>query len=127
MSNSPLITLLTLTPLVGGIVVLGLGSEQKSLARKLAFAFSLLALGLAVILWLQFNRGSGVWQFEQRYSWIRALGVEYHVAVDGLGLLLLMLSAIVVPMAMLASWRIEDRVPLYFGLVLFLQIGRAHV
>ncbi len=45
------------------------------------------------------------------------------MAVDGLGLLMVLLSAIVVPMAMLASWKIEERVPLYFALVLFLQAG----
>ncbi len=51
------------------------------------------------------------------------LGVEYRVGVDGLGLLMVLLSAIVVPMVMLASWRTEERVPLYFALVLFLEAG----
>ncbi len=52
-----------------------------------------------------------------------SLGVEYFVGVDGLGLLMVLLTAIVTPMAMLASWRIEDKAPVYYSLMLFLQAG----
>ena len=104
-------------------MVVGLGAEQKRLARWLALGFSFGALALALVLWHQFNSASGDLQFEERHAWIPTLGVEYHVGVDGLGLLMVLLSAIVVPMAMLASWKIEERVPLYFALVLFLQAG----
>jgi NADH-quinone oxidoreductase subunit M len=82
-----------------------------------------MTLAGVLILWRQFNSASGELQFEEQYAWIPSLAVQYHVGVDGLGLLMLLLSAIVVPMAMLASWRIEERVPIYFGLVLFLQAG----
>ena len=75
------------------------------------------------MLWHRFDSASGGLQFQERHAWIPALGVEYRVGVDGLGLLMVLLSAIVVPMAMLASWNIEERVPLYFALVLFLQAG----
>ncbi len=74
-------------------------------------------------MWHRFDSASGDLQFQERHAWIPTLGVDYRVGVDGLGLLMLLLSAIVVPMAMLASWQIEDRVPLYFALVLFLQAG----
>jgi len=47
--------------------------------------------------------------------------VEYHVGIDGLGLLMVLLSSIVVPIAMLASWQIEERVHLYYFLILVLQ------
>jgi NADH-quinone oxidoreductase subunit M len=75
------------------------------------------------VLWHYFDSASGDLQFHERHRWIPALGVEYRVGVDGLGLLMVLLSAIVVPMAMLASWNIEERVPIYFALVLFLQAG----
>ena len=123
MTALPLITILTLVPLIGGVVVVGLSGENKTLARRLALGFSFAGLALALILWRQFDPGSGVMQFEERHAWIPVLGVEYHVGVDGLGLLMVLLSAIVVPMAMLASWKIEERAPVYFGLVLFLQAG----
>jgi len=120
----PLLTLVTFVPLLGGFVVLGLGKEWNRLARWVAMGFSLGVLLLALILWHQFNPGSGNLQFEEGpYPWIPMLGVDYRVGVDGLGLLMVMLSAIAVPMAMLASWRIMERASLYFGLVLFLQGG----
>ena len=62
-------------------------------------------------------------QFQERHTWIPSLNVEYRLGVDGLGLLMVLLSAIVVPMAIAASWRVKERVPLYFALVLLLQSG----
>src|SRR5205085_6225415 len=55
--------------------------------------------------------------------WIPTLGIEYFVGADGVSLLMVLLSAVVVPMALLASWKVEQSVPLYFSLVLFLQAG----
>lgn len=123
MNAFPLLTTLTLTPLVGALIVIGLDAEQKRLARRLSLAFSFIALALALALWGQFDSASGEMQFQERHIWIPALAVEYRVGVDGLGLLMVLLTAIVVPMAMLASWKIQDRVPVYFALVLFLQAG----
>ena len=56
-------------------------------------------------------------------EWIRSLGVEFVVGVDGLGLLMVLLTAIVTPIAILASWKIEEKVPLYYSMILFLQTG----
>ena len=123
MNQFPYITILTLIPLVGGIIVIGLGKTQERLARGLALSFSLLALAGALVLWRLFDTGSGALQFEETHAWIPALAVRYHVAIDGLSLLMVLLSALVVPMAMLASWGIQGRVPIYFALVLFLQAG----
>jgi NADH-quinone oxidoreductase subunit M len=123
MNGFPLITVLTLLPVFGGLIVIGLGTDQKQLARRLSLAFSFASLALAVVMWVRFNSSSGELQFEEQHAWIPSLAVQYHVGVDGLGLLMVLLSSIVVPMAMLASWNIDDRVPIYFALVLFLQAG----
>ena len=123
MNAFPFLTTLTLLPLVGGLLVVGLGPDNKQLARRLSLAVSLAALALALVLWVRFNASSGELQFEEQHAWIPTLAVQYHVGVDGLGLLMVLLTAIVVPMAMLASSKIEDRVPIYFALVLFLQAG----
>jgi len=123
MNGSFLITVITFLPLLGGLIVIGLGPERKKSARCLAFAFALGALALALLMWAQFKPSSGELQFEVQHAWIPSLAVQYHVGVDGLGLLMVLLSAIAVPMAMLASWKIEERVPIYFALVLFLQAG----
>jgi NADH-quinone oxidoreductase subunit M len=123
MSAFPWLTALTLIPLISGIVLLGLAAGQKRLARGLALASGLLTLGVVLFLWRQFPAASGELQFQERHAWIPTLGVQYHVGADGLSLLMLLLTAIVVPMSLLASWRIEQQVPIYFGLIVLLQAG----
>lgn len=118
----PWISILTAVPAVGAVATLVLGGHSKKLARSVALAFALAALALALMMWRAFSPAVAGMQFEQRSAWVPALGVTYHVGVDGLGVLMLVLSALVVPIAMAASWRrIEDRTALYFSLVLALQ------
>ena len=121
--NLPWLTILTLVPLFGGIVVAGLGAEQRRLARGLALAFSLVGLIGALCLWRHFDAASGNLQFVEKHDWVPSLGIQYFLGADGLGLLMVMLTAIVVPLSILASWRIDDRAHLYNALVLWLQAG----
>ena len=121
MSAFPWITVLTAVPVAGSLVLFGLGGQNKSLVRWLALAFNITALVLTLIVWCRFDSAYGGLQFQERHSWISALGVEYHVGIDGLGLLMLLLASIVVLIGMVASWQIQERVPLYFSLVLLLQ------
>ena len=147
MNGFPLITLLTLLPLAGGMIVIGLGNRSKNIPRNAALGFSFLALILTLVLWSSFDSTSGALQFEERHSWIPTLGIEYRVAIDGLGLLMLLLTAIVTPMAILAATNQFSLTPAlshpmgegervvrdenanapgshwYYGLVLFLQAG----
>ena len=121
MTAFPWITFLTAIPITGALIVLALGERNRNLVRWSALAFSFLALGLTLILWCHYNSASGDIQFQERYNWISILSVQYHVGVDGLGLLMLLLGSIVVPIGMAASWHIQERVPLYYSLVLVLQ------
>jgi len=123
MNGVPILSLLILVPLLGALIIIGLGADQKRLARALGLGCSFVSLILALAIWSKFVPGSGELQFEEVHTWIPSIGVQYHLGMDGLSLVLVLLSAIVVPMAMLASWRIQERVPLYFALVLFLQAG----
>src|SRR6202012_250985 len=123
MSAFPLITTLTAVPLIGASAILGFGTQNKKLARGTALAFSFIALALTLILWHRFNPASGDLQFEEVHAWIPTIGAQYHVGIDGLGLLMLLLTAIVVPMSILASSQIRENAALYFSLVLFLQAG----
>ena len=120
--NHPL-TILTLVPLLGGIIVAGLGSERKHLVRGLSLLFSLIALTGAVCLWTHFKVASSELQFVEKFDWVPSLGIQYFLGVDGLGLLMVMLTAIVTPLAILVSWSMSDRVHVYHALVLWLQAG----
>lgn len=121
MNTFPLITVLTAVPLIGAVAILGLNSQDKRLSRSVALAFSFITLALTLIVWHRFNPASSTLQFEELRTWIPALGVQYHVGIDGLGLLMLLLAAIVVPISIAASWQIRENASLYFSLILFLQ------
>ncbi len=138
MNGFPYITALTLVPLVGGVLVVCLGASRGRLARNLAVGLSCVTLALVLTMLRAFEAASGSFQFAERHPWIPSLGVEYRVAVDGLGLLMVMLTAIVTPLSLLASWKMFEggvnggargvtrptRNPhLYYALVLFLQAG----
>src|ERR1700679_1844132 len=112
MTAIPLLTLLTALPLIGAFAVLGLGTKNKRAARSLALIFSFAALAMVLVLWHGFNPASGELQFEELHGWIPAIGVQYHLGIDGIGLLMLLLSAIVVPMSIAASWQVEEDAPL---------------
>src|ERR1039458_2632559 len=113
MNPLPWLTILILVPLFGGIVVAGLGAEQKRLARGLTLFFSLVGLTGALCLWKHFNAASGDLQFVEKHEWVKSLGMQYFLGVDGLGLLMVLLTAMVVPLSILASWRMDDRAHIY--------------
>ena len=118
MNSLPLISILTFLPLVGAALVFGVDRERRQLARGLTLAVNILALALVAALWVNSNPADGGMQFTERHVWIPTLGVEYHVALDGLGLVMLMLAALVIPMAVIASERVRENVPFYCGLFL---------
>jgi len=122
MTNTfPILSILTFVPLIGGIVVVGL--KDAKTARRLALMFSFGTLALALVLWKTFDPNAGGIQLTEKFNWIPSLGVQYFVGVDGLGLLMVLLTAIITPMALLASKNVTERVELYYALMLFLQAG----
>jgi NADH-quinone oxidoreductase subunit M len=121
MNAVPWLTLLTILPAVGAVLLLlmGNGNAQRTKLTSAAFAFG--ALLISCWLWHAFNLSDQGMQFAERHLWIPALNIEYHLGIDGLGLLMLMLSSIVTLIAIAASWKIAERVSLYFALVLLLE------
>lgn len=117
-----MITLLTFLPLAGGLAILLL-CRSRLAARALAAAVGVAALAGSLYLWHGFQPGIPGMQFEVLRNWAPSLGMAYHVGVDGLGILMLTLSAMVVLMSLAASWGNEQQGPLYYALVLFLECG----
>jgi len=123
------LTILTLVPFLGGLVVAGLGTERKNLARGLALAASFIALSGAVCMWMHLDSSKGGMQFEEGpWNWAPTLGIQYHLGVDGLGALMVLLTAIVTPLAILVSGTLfadgkQNNSHVYYALVLWLQAG----
>jgi NADH-quinone oxidoreductase subunit M len=118
-----MITTLTLIPLIGALIVACSGRERTALARWIGFAFSLAALALALALWTRFDSASADLQFVKRYAWIPSVGAEYFVGIDGLSLLMVLLTCVVIPFALLTAWKFERASNAYVALMLSLQCG----
>ena len=119
MNQVPWLTILTFVPLVGALVAVAM----PRLARKVALSFSLVALAIALALVPQFNGASGQLQFVERYDWVPTIGAQYFLAIDGLGLLLVLLSCLIVPFALAASSKFEVADHAFASLLLCLQSG----
>ncbi len=124
----PWLTLLVLTPLVGMLFVglAGILRLPDRLVRSGAVAWSLVPLGLTVWMYTQFNpqalaSGQQVVQFVERIPWTQAIRVEYFMGVDGLSLPLIMLTALMTPIAMLASFSVERHVKPHYALIFLLE------
>jgi NADH-quinone oxidoreductase subunit M len=103
----PILTSLIALPVVGAILLLFVrGDEEQSapFVRKIALIVSLLVLAETLLLWSRFNPASADFQFVERHGWITAFGITYFVGVDGISLLLLVLTGFLTPLALLSSW-----------------------
>jgi NADH-quinone oxidoreductase subunit M len=119
----PILSLIFLAPVVGGAMVLMLPKERQDLIKTVAAASVGVSLVLSLLVVLTYNSAQGGFQFQEKLSWIPALGITYHVAVDGFSAPLLLLNAIVGFCAILVSWNLNDRSREFFAYLLFLIAG----
>jgi NADH-quinone oxidoreductase subunit M len=116
-----LLTCLTFAPSLGALVIALLRREQVATIRVVALASSLASLALVLVALARFDQDSGALQLVEKHAWIPTLRSEYFLGVDGIGLMLVLLTGIVVPLALLASWEVRENVKAYFFLLLVLQ------
>jgi len=108
-TDFPWLTTIGLLPLVGSLIIAALPTGRDELAKRLALAFSVLTLGLVIVMSAGFDPGSDeLFQFTEVYPWIPAFGVSYAVGVDGIALVLIALTAVLTPVCVLASWHDAD-------------------
>ncbi len=117
----PWITAIGAVPLVGALLVCFVPADQPKLVKQISLAASLVALGLTVGLVKAFDVGVGTFQQVETHPWIGQFGVSYKVGVDGISLVLIALTAFLVPIVLLASWHQADRIKGYFALMLVLE------
>lgn len=113
-----LLSFITVLPLLGAAVALIAGKH----ARAVALLTALACLVLSLAIWLHLPADGSIGLVE-RAAWVPSLGIEYHLGVDALGALMLVLSAIVTLMSVDASNRVHHSPNLYFALVLMLESG----
>src|SRR6185369_150783 len=102
----PILSTLVALPVIGAILLLFVrpGDNQERVSRMIALVISLLVFAETLLLWSRFVPGSPEFQFVERHAWIPAFGISYAVGVDGISLLLLVLTGFLTPLALLSSW-----------------------
>jgi NADH-quinone oxidoreductase subunit M len=101
----PWLTLLMVVPLVGALLVAALPAAMADRAKQIALGFSLVTLALTVGAALQFKASSlSQFQLTEVHEWIPSFGVSYALGVDGIALSLILMSAILTPVCILAAW-----------------------
>lgn len=121
--SSAMLAALILQPLAGGIVTGLLAGRAERHARAVAITSAVGTLALAVWLWAAFDRLDPGPQFEFVREWVPALGTSLHLGVDGLSLPMVLLTALLTVLSVVASSRIEHQRRAYFSLLLILEAG----
>jgi NADH-quinone oxidoreductase subunit M len=119
-----LLSIVLFTPLAGLLVLLFIPGSSKNLIRIWANLAALAGFLISLPLVSRFQTGVAGFQFEERADWIPALGAHYHIGMDGISLLLVMLTTLFGFIAVLSSWNaIQDRPKAYYAMFLLLQAG----
>ena len=118
-----LLTFILFSPVFGALVLVLIPRDQVSLIRWLAFALSFIPFGLSIALWMNFQSDLPGFQFQEQAIWYAPINSSYHVGVDGISLTMVLLTTLLTPLAILASFNISDRVKSYMILFLLLETG----
>jgi len=122
LENIPILSLLLLFPLIGAVVTFFLGKNPK-MAKISALVFSAIPLVLSVLMLMEYVQTAGGYQFEESFTWIDTLGIQYMLGVDGISVPMVFLSTLLVFLAVIFSWDTEHRTNQYMALLLVLELG----
>ena len=121
----PILSLITWLPLVGGLIIMSVRGDEATVASNARWAAlwtSLIVMVLSVVLWVKFDQGEAGFQFVEEIPWLPEYGVGYKMGVDGISVLIVLLTAFLMPLCIAASWKsIETRVPEYMMAFLLLE------
>jgi len=118
-----LLTFILFSPVVVALILMLLPRDQENLIRWVAFILSFIPLGLSIALWLGFNSEQPGFQYQEQAIWYAPINSSYHLGVDGISLTMVLLTTLLTPLAILASFGISDRVKAYMVLFLMLETG----
>ena len=129
MSDWPILSFVTFLPLLGGLFILVIRGDEELVARNaraVALFTTLVTFGVSLLLWIDFDYTTAVFQFAEDYSWLGGT-VHYRMGIDGISMLFIILTTFLTPICILASWTsIQSRVREYmiaFLLMETLMIG----
>ena len=129
MNDLPLLSLVIFLPIVGALFILLIRGDAEVVARNarnVALWTSLITFALSLLLWTGFDTSTSAFQFVERYEWIPSYRISYHIGIDGISLFFVLLSTLLTPLCVMASWRsITKRVKEY--MIAFMVLETAMV
>ncbi len=118
------LTYLTLLPVAGALIMLLFLRGRASAYKATALVTSLATFALSVYLYTQFKTDTAAFQFQENFRWIESFGIRYHVGVDGISMLMIMLTTFLSVIAIIGSWNyVKDRELAFFISLLLLETG----
>jgi len=118
-----LLNLVIFFPLLAALIVFLLPEDEKELIRRMALGLSLAPLGLVLIMWFTYDRYDAGIQFAVFAEWFPAIGSNYHMGIDGISLSMFLLTTLLTPLAILASFTIQEKVRMYMSLFLVMEMA----
>ncbi|MFY9268115.1 MAG: proton-conducting transporter membrane subunit, partial [Candidatus Manganitrophaceae bacterium] len=120
----PILSLIAYIPLAGCIILLFINKDDHKKIMQTAFGVTIVDMLVSFLLLPGFDSSTAEMQFVEKASWIPSLGVEYHFGIDGISLLLILMTTILSAIAVVSSFTaIHERVKEYYVSLLFLQAG----
>src|SRR5512141_1326706 len=107
----PILSVLVWLPVAVGILLLLIGDRNPGAGRWLALLGTLATFAISVILWQQFDPTTATMQFVEREPWIGAFNTWYHLGVDGISMPLIVLTAFITPLVVVAAWSVIEKRP----------------
>jgi NADH-quinone oxidoreductase subunit M len=122
--ESNLLTYLLLTPIIGSILILFIKDNQVKIIRWVGLGVSLIAFAISMLIYSQFDSSFSTFQFIHKVQWVESLNISYLVGIDGISLLMIVLTTFLTPLTLISSWKsITKKVRLFTFFMLFLEAG----
>lgn len=126
--NQNLLSLILFIPTAAALLLLFIPGDQKGVIRWTALIATLISFLLSLIAWVRFtgagpSAGLGMGFLEEMYPWFPSINSSFHIGLDGIALVMVVLTTLLMPLAILASFKIEEKVKAYMVLFLLLETG----
>ncbi len=124
MEGFPVISAIILAPLIAVLILLFVKEENEGFIHGLAVVATSIPLALSVYLLFAYDMAKGGYQFEENIPWVKSMGINYHVGVDGISIAMVLLTSIVIFTAVFVSWKgITHRIKEHYIFLLLLVAG----
>ncbi|MFW6258512.1 MAG: complex I subunit 4 family protein, partial [Halochromatium sp.] len=119
----PWLSLVIWLPIIGGIVVIASGEQNAELTKRIALVYALLTFLVSLILWFGFDPSTAEMQFVERSAWLPALGIEYHLGIDGISMPLILLTTFIGIFVIIAGWDVIRHRPSHYMAAFLIMEG----